>query len=128
MSLRIFFRIRCRSRRLAAIARLDTSLVGEARHRRPESEGGRAMGTFLESLRKAIDRNIAGLFALAAAAGVLLFVPQIADIWWKLPYRVAGSETFPALGFRVFVVFIALGYFACWLTLARFTDEIVPAG
>lgn len=86
------------------------------------------MGQFFTTLRNAIDRNIAGLFALTVAAAVLLFVPQIADIWWKLPYRVGGRDAGPALGFWVFVISIALGYFVVWLTLVRFTDEAVPVG
>ena len=71
------------------------------------------------SLKRTVDANGLGVAMFLLAAAVLLLVPQMANIWWKLPYRIEGQEASTAIGFWVYVPSVALFTYTSWLVLLR---------
>jgi hypothetical protein len=61
---------------------------------------------------RSLNENVAGLPLFVLVISVLLFVPQVFNVWWELPYRATGDDVGLVAGFWAFVIGIALFYLA----------------
>jgi hypothetical protein len=72
----------------------------------------------MEFLKKTLAIHGFALLMFALTSFVLLFVPQIANIWWKLPYRVSSENLLIGVGFWIYVPSVALFYYVSFVILA----------
>ena len=68
---------------------------------------------------KSLNDNIAGVAFFVLVTYLLLFIPQLSSIWWRLPYNVTRANVFLVLGFWIFVPAQTMFYLACWFVLAK---------
>jgi hypothetical protein len=77
------------------------------------------LGSIMGVLKETFARHGFGLAMYVLMSVVLIFVPQIADILWKLPYRIGAGNVLDGIGFWIYVPFLALFFYTSWMTLAR---------
>src|SRR5262245_32608490 len=77
------------------------------------------LGSIMELLKETFARHGFGLAMYVLATVVLIFVPQIADIVWKLPFRIGAGNVLNGVGFWVYVPLLAFFFYVSWMTLVR---------
>ncbi len=78
----------------------------------------------LAEMQEVIDRHLFALASSLVVVGAVLYVPQLASLWRKLPrVQDQGEQWLSALGFTLFVPLLLMFYLASWLTILRLHEK-----
>ena len=70
--------------------------------------------------QRLIDRHQFALTAMVVVVPIILYVPQLASMWRKLPrVQDQGNQLVSALGFTLFVPLLVMFYLTSWLSILR---------